>query len=92
MINVFHLRELRRMVITKTKVNKLSEKLNQAKNMLDVESIKYLTVHNNNRHKAYRGMLNTELRKNEQINGIIMILSIAIIKMIRRNVGHSLNK
>ena len=73
-------------------VNKLSQKLNQAKNMLYVEQIKYPTVHNNNQHKAYRSMLNTVLKTNEQINWIIMILSIAIIKMIWRNVGHSLSK
>ena len=73
-------------------VNKLSQKLNQAKNMLYVEPIKYPTVHNNNQHKAYRSMLNTVLKKKEQINGIIMILGIAIMKMIWRNVGHSLSK
>ena len=48
--------------------------------MLYVESIKHPTVHNNNQHKAYRGMLNTVLKKNEQINGIIVILSLAMIK------------
>ena len=48
--------------------------------MLYVEPIKHPTVHNNNQHKAYRGMSNTVLKENEQINGIIMILSLAIMK------------
>ena len=61
-------------------VNKWNQKLNQSKNMLYVEPIKYPTVNNNNQHKAYRGMLNTVLKENEQINGIIMILSLAIMK------------
>ena len=73
-------------------VNKLSQKLNQAKNMLYAQPIKYPTVHNNNQHKAYRGMLNAVLNENEQIHGIIMVLSLAIIKMIWGNAGHSLNK
>ena len=58
-------------------VNYWSQKLNQAKNKLNVKWIKSPTDHNINQYKAYKRMLNTVLKK---MNRIITILSLTTIK------------